>query len=130
MAKMAKDSEVPGTILPAQYFTPTALAATPEKRLLLAVLMDAVGQLRSGDAHGALDAERWIRGELADVPISFSDACDALGLEADRLADGLMSCRARSHFVPRVRHRVAQLGRLHAHGRDRTPAAPTRKTAS
>ena len=124
MANRAKDSELPDTILPAQYFAPTALAATPEKRLIFAVLMDAVAQLQSGDAEGALDAERWILGETGDVPISFPDACDALGLEADGLADGLMSWRAHFHFVPRVRHRVAQFGRLRARGKAATSGAP------
>ena len=124
MAKKAKDSEVPDTILPAQFFTPTALSTTPEKRLIFAVLMDAVGQLQSGDAEGALDAERWIRGEIEDVPISFPDACDALGLEADGLADGLMSWRGHFRFVPRAQRRVAHFGRLRARGKAPTPAAP------
>lgn len=111
MEKRAHDTEVPDTILPAQYFTRSG-SSTPEKRLIFAVLMDAVTQLQSGDTEDARDAERWIRGEIADVLISFPSACDALGLEANGLADGLMSWRTQFRRVPRIRQRVTPPGRL------------------
>ena len=123
MGKTAKDSEVPGIILPAQYFTSPALSATPEKRLIFAVLMDAVAQLQSGDVDRVLDAECWIRGEFDDVPITFADACDALGLNADGLADGLISRRGQLPFVPRAQRRVAHFGRLRARGSAPTAAS-------
>lgn len=84
--------EFPDTMLPVQFFTRNALAGSPEKRLILAVLMDAVEQLRRGDARSVADAERWIRDEIEDPPIRFAHACEVLGLEVRPLANCLMMC--------------------------------------
>ena len=52
----APSSEVPDTVLPVQYFTRTAVSDTPEKRLIFAVLMDAIVELKRSDGQGAVDA--------------------------------------------------------------------------
>ena len=117
-------SEVPDTLLPVQFFDRTAAAETPEKRLIFAVLLDAILQLRRGDEAVAADAERWIRDEIADVPISFSLACDVLGLEPENLARGLLSWRSGSGAAVEApaRHllgpqrRVMPLGRMGRRG--------------
>ena len=117
----APSSEVPDTVLPVQYFTRTAVSDTPEKRLIFAVLMDAIVELKRSDGQGAADAERWIRDESDDVPIRFSDACEYLGLEAPGLARGLLRWSAQAERVPAPltpgRFRVIPTGRL----RIRTP---------
>jgi len=99
-------SEVPGTILPVQFFTQTALLNTPEKRLIFAVMLDAIVQLRHGDADAAVDAERWIRGETEGAPISFPLACDALGIEARGFARRLFAERAPPGVARGVRGRA------------------------
>jgi hypothetical protein len=80
-------------MLPVQFFTRTAMSNTPEKRLIFAVLMDAMEQLWRGDAQSVTDAERWIRDEIAEPPLRFAHACEALGLEAQSFATGLMLWR-------------------------------------
>jgi hypothetical protein len=117
-------SQIPGTILPVQFFDRTAASDTPEKRLIFAVLLDAVMQLRRGDTPVAVEAERWIRDEADDVPVSFPQACEALGLEAQNLARGLLAWRAQSGSVPgasprdfsKMQRRVAPLGRMRRRG--------------
>ena len=44
--KRAPSPDVPDTVLPVQYFTRTVVSDTPEKRLIFAVLMDAIVQLQ------------------------------------------------------------------------------------
>jgi len=119
----APSSEVPDTVLPVQFFTKTTLSDTPEKRLIFAVLMDAIAELARGEGQGAVDAERWIRDETDDVPIRFSDACEFLGLEAPGLARGLLRWSGQSEpvtdRVTRGRYRVVPTARL----RIRAPAS-------
>ena len=98
------ESELPDTMLPVQFFTRTAILNAPEKRLILAVLMDAVEQLQRGDAQSISDAERWIRDEIEDPPIRFADACEVLGLEASSFAESLMLWRTYRTWNPRKRH--------------------------
>lgn len=102
---MAKPTsrEVPDTILPEQFFTGAAESNTPEKRLIFAVLLDAIVQLQRGETIIAADAERWIRDELENVPISFPDACEVLGFEPHGLARGLLAWRAQSVLGVRLR---------------------------
>ena len=112
-------SSVPDTILPEQYFDRGASAGTPEKRLIFALLLDAITQLRRGSEPHAGEAARWIGQESADAPISFSDVCEVLGFEAQVLARELLSWRFESGVdgwrdrpLPRVQQRVATPGRL------------------
>ena len=49
----------------------------PEKRLMLAVLLDAIIQLRRPGSTGAIEAAEWIRGgEATDSPFSFPVVCE------------------------------------------------------
>jgi len=77
-----------------QYFArsspPTADA--PEKRLLFAVLLNAILELRSRDANDIIAAENWIRSsEITDSPFSFDNICEVLGIESTYLARGLLT---------------------------------------
>jgi hypothetical protein len=113
-------SDVPDTLLPVQFFTRTALSDTPEKRLIFAVLMDAIMQLQRGDASSVADAGGWIRDEIEGAPITFSDACEVLGLEAQGFGRALLSWHAQSGLVAGIRvppitraqQRVTPSGRL------------------
>ena len=94
------DDSVPDCILPEQYFDGLALRAAdvPEKRLMFAVLLDAVIQLRRRNTARSAEAERWIRGEDddADSPFSFVNVCETLGIDPGYLARGLLAWR----YVP------------------------------
>ena len=122
--RRAPSSEVPDTILPVQYFDRSGASDTPEKRLIFAVLLDAILQLRRGDDAVAIDAEHWIRDEVADAPISFSLACEVLGFEPENLARGLLSWRSAvptgTDHLPRkpcgTQRRVTPLGGMRRRG--------------
>jgi hypothetical protein len=78
----------PDVLLPTQYFeTLRRKTLEPEKKLMLAVLEDAVGcflkYLRAENRTGKTlfrDAEEWIWEENSDRLISFENICDAFEL--------------------------------------------------
>jgi hypothetical protein len=85
-------------LMPAQWFADAGRAAAmqPEKRLMFAVLSDAVDIVMT--PHGTTNIRRrmlfhetaaWIRSDDREWPYSFVNLCDALGFDADRLRVGL-----------------------------------------
>ncbi len=74
-------------------------ASSPEKRLALAVLADAVRQVRTGGS-GAADDEAWFASPAADHPFAFVRICEVLGLDPDHLRRGL---RRMHHRAPHAR---------------------------
>ncbi|MEB2283687.1 MAG: hypothetical protein B6D46_15575 [Polyangiaceae bacterium UTPRO1] len=90
------DVSVPDVLLPEQYFDRLAVRSsdTPERRLLFAVLLDAVIQLQRRNTSTAAEAERWIRNESRpELPFSFRNVCEALGVEPGYLRRGLLAWR-------------------------------------
>lgn len=84
-------------LLPSQMLDELTASAsdTPERRLVVAVLLDALGHLRRPGSKGATEAERWIRDSNARyVPFSFFMVCETLGLEPEYLRRGLMCAAA------------------------------------
>ena len=78
---------VPETILPEQFFRPSA-ALPPEKRLMLAVLEGALLDLqRSAGARTprarrlADEVDAWFAADNEGWPCSFLNVCQALGLD-------------------------------------------------
>ena len=93
-------------LLPSQLFPASTPYPLAERRLMLAVLEDAIGiflRHRSGaDPRGyRLFAEtaEWIASDDAEAPFSFLGVCDVLGFEPTCLRRGLARCRrmARAH---------------------------------
>jgi hypothetical protein len=84
------DTPVPESVLPEQFFDHVKLHTieTPERRLMFAVLLDALVQLRRPNSTAAAEVQRWIRRE-DEWPCSFRNVCEALGIEASYLARGL-----------------------------------------
>ena len=85
-------------LMPAQWFADAGRAAAmqPEKRLMFAVLSDAVDIVMT--PHGTTNIRRrmlfhetaaWIRSDDREWPYSFVNLCDALAFDADRLRVGL-----------------------------------------
>ena len=67
-------------ILPAQVVSRRAL--DPERRLMLAVLQEAVATYLAGGARGSLrEIEEWFASEDTTWPYSFPNLCDGLGLD-------------------------------------------------
>lgn len=97
------DASVPDVLLPEQYFDRLATRAsdTPERRLMFAVLLDAVIHLQRRNTPASAEAERWIRSDTADdFPFSFRGVCEALGIDAAYLKRGLIVWRSQSSGLP------------------------------
>jgi hypothetical protein len=93
------DASVPDALLPEQYFDRLSACAsdTPERRLMFAVLLDAVIHLQRRNTTAAAEAERWIRNATAeDFPFSFRSVCEALGINPGYLRRGLLAWRNQS----------------------------------
>lgn len=90
----AKDFSVPIPPLPSQFYS--SKASTPERRLLAAVLEDAVEIIRHGpDYHKGRpyrDTVVWITAERSDWPFCFVALCEELGLNADKVKAQLLGC--------------------------------------
>jgi hypothetical protein len=72
--------------------------AEPERRLLLAVLVDAIvclqrrAALPPGPRRAQLDeSERWVRSNSRSWPISFVNVCEGLGLAHEPLRRALLA---------------------------------------
>ncbi len=88
------DLLVPEALLPEQYLDQCTRAATdtPEKRLMFAVLLDAIVQLNGRDERSAREAESWIRDVTpTNSPFSFRHICEALRIDPGYLARGLLA---------------------------------------
>jgi hypothetical protein len=94
----------PETVLPSQFFTGVHIDASlqPEKRLMLAVLEEAVGtyqkcSLASGRRARRLasDVEEWFASDDTVWPFSFVSICQALALEPQYIRGGLRRWRER-----------------------------------
>lgn len=92
----------PETILPSQFFDRFQIDASlqPEKRLMLAVLEDAVGTFQkyvtSSTRRGQRlfsEAEEWFAASTMDWPFGFENICEALGLEPAYIRAGLARWR-------------------------------------
>ena len=92
----------PETILPSQFFDRVQVDASlqPEKRLMLAVLEDAVGTFQkyvtAPTRRGQrlfTEAEEWFASRATDWPFEFENICAALGLEPGFLRKGLWRWR-------------------------------------
>jgi hypothetical protein len=89
----------PDTLLPAQYLETVRRKAhlEPEKKLMLAVLEDAIACFqkyvlaRDGKGRAMLrDAEEWIMEERSEWLFSFENICEVLGFDPQYVRKGLM----------------------------------------
>ncbi len=89
----------PDTLLPAQYFETYRRKAPlePEKRLMLAVLEDAVACFQkyvfARDGKGKMtfrEAEEWILQEDSEWIFSFENICEILAIDPRYAREGLM----------------------------------------
>lgn len=99
-------------LTPEQFFMPrdrTAIAWTSERRLLLAVLEDAVGSFlrhrRSRTTRGQRlfrEDALWFASSNHSWAFSFESICDHLNLDADYIRRGLrqLPARSRDEFSP------------------------------
>jgi hypothetical protein len=95
----------PDTMTPLQFFDRAMTESTlvPEKRLMLAVLEDAIASfqrnfIQSRQSHDAddYDVESWLESDDMSWPFSFASICQALDMEPEYLRRGLKSWRDRA----------------------------------
>jgi hypothetical protein len=88
----------PEVVLPSQFYGKGGLDAAlqPEKRLMLAVMEDAVGTFQKyvwardrASQRLLAEVEDWFNSDDVDWPYSFVNICHSLGLEVDFLRGGL-----------------------------------------
>jgi len=93
----------PDTLVPAQYFDRVGSDAAfqPEKRLMLAVLEEAIATFQrhalGSDRRSQRlveEVESWTSGAEADWPFSFANVCAALDLEPEYLRAGMERWKA------------------------------------
>ncbi|MPZ74990.1 MAG: hypothetical protein GEU77_00495 [Deltaproteobacteria bacterium] len=113
----------PDTLMPDQYLETfrRKLYLEPEKKLLLAVLEDAIACFQkyvfAKDGKGKIlfqEAEEWILEENTDWLFSFANVCEMLGFEPSYLRDGLMLWKAQkveSHSKARIYQLTARNSR-------------------
>ena len=97
-------------VMPSQFYPqfPSEATLPGEKRLMLAVLTDAVDILLKGDGRDArsrrllVETAQWI-GANDEGPFSFVNVCETLGLSASCLRRGLLphAAAGRVQLVPR-----------------------------
>jgi hypothetical protein len=94
----------PDTLLPAQYFETFRRKAhlEPEKKLMLAVLEDAIACFqkyvlaRDGKGRAMFrDAEEWIMEEKSEWLFSFENICEVLGFDPQYVRKGLIRWKER-----------------------------------
>ena len=94
----------PEVLLPSQFHGRSGLDASlqPEKRLMLAVMEDAVGTFQKYACAADRNAQRiftevedWFGSDGIDWPYSFVNLCHALGLDVDFMRDGLRRWKER-----------------------------------
>lgn len=117
----------PDTLLPAQYFDTFRRKAQlePEKRLMLAVLEDAIAcfqkyaAARDGKSKAMFrDAEAWIVEENRDWLFSFDNICEVLGMDPRYVRQGLLRWKeAKLAGLPKARiYRLTPKGRRRGSG--------------
>src|SRR6185436_14310130 len=90
-------------ILPSQFWSPAVdVRAEPEKRLMLAVLEDALGlvlldaRLPARHRQAAVrEANTWIDSDDRSRPFAFAVICDLLGIEIARVRRAIAAMRER-----------------------------------
>ena len=99
----------PDTLLSAQYFDNMRRRTLlePEKRLMLAILEDAVNSFQenifaeSGKRKILFDdVEQWIRADGSDWVFSFDHICEALGFTPAYVRQGLLRWREKNRSKP------------------------------
>ncbi len=99
------DPDVSGVILPDQLREGASLDDTPEKRLVFAVLLDAMMCLRNRHSSAAREVQEWIASPSdGDTPFSFRNVCEVLGFEPAYLVAGIRGwCAQQCRIVGRAR---------------------------
>jgi len=107
----------PDTLLPDQYFETfrRKFHLEPEKKLMLAILEDAVACFQKyvfdRDGKGRTlfrDADEWVEGKNADGIFAFDSVCEMLGFDPAYLRQGMVAWKEKA----RAQHTQAKVYQL------------------
>ncbi len=129
--KTVEYDDAPGgddTLLPEQFWAGIAdPRAEPEKRLMVAVLEEAIALVvndpdgRDDDRRTVVrEARRWFASDDRGAPFAFVTICDILGLDCDRVRQALASWSNRRHSFHRPRLQAGR-GRHQVRSGERGP---------
>jgi hypothetical protein len=97
-------------ILPAQFYDKRSKEYEPERRLMLALLTDALHCYQAGVASTTAErtglfkeAERWLFNRRRNIPFAFEDVCGALEIDPAYVRSGLLRWRARRLINDRMK---------------------------
>lgn len=115
-------------ILPTQFWAAQrSERGAPERRLMLAVLQDALLTLAAHARRGTRQSRRiaaevrgWFDSDSRSHPFAFGAICDVLGLDVSYIRGGLgrlqarqrRAARYRRDYAGRGRHQVERMARL------------------
>lgn len=116
------------TLLPSQFWTTLADPRTePEKRLMVAVLEEAIsvvvnGAVRDGDGRRAVvrEAHRWFASDDRAGPFAFASICDVLDLDPGQVRQALSGWQCRPQIFRRPRLQAGR-GRHQVRSGERGP---------
>lgn len=99
------------TLLPSQFWTNLGDPRTePEKRLMVAVVEEAMSVILNGERTACEDrraivreARRWFASDDRSGPFTFGSICDVLGLDVDRVRQALAVWERSRHVFRRPR---------------------------
>lgn len=108
------------TIFPSRFFDRLRKARSPEKRLMAAILEDAVEVYRKhGTTRGRHEREllhevgAWFASDEASYPFSFRHVCRELDVDAEWVRQVLARWRSYQHALRAGVPRVAEADRPH-----------------
>jgi hypothetical protein len=116
------------TLLPTQFWADLAdPRAEPEKRLMVAVLEEAIALVVNDAQHGdenrrsaVREARRWFASEDHSAPFAFATICDVLGLDSSRVRQAVVAWSRRQNAFRRPRLQAGR-GRHQVRTRERGP---------
>jgi hypothetical protein len=115
----------PDTLMPDQYLETfrRKVPLEPEKKLLLAVLEDAISCFQkyafTREGKGRVlfrESEQWILDKDSDWLFSFNNVCETLGFDSDYLRGGVMRWKAEK-VAHHARAKIYQLTPRKANGK-------------
>ncbi len=128
-AAAASNPPESGTVLPAQFWSESSPGAHPERRLMAAVLEDAIAlgarAASSTDPEIVKEVEsagKWLASDDRSAPFAFASICDVLGLDAESVREAIAKFRLGTASFVRPRDSSG-------HGRHQIREKRTRRAA-
>lgn len=119
--KAAEDQGFNHLLMPGQFYDSRGVSAdSGEKKLLLAILEDAIDCALSGNKTFSGQVQKtaleWIASRDKEWIFSFENICSELGLHAGRLRNGILRKQERGEHIPIIPERTGEIVRVWCNG--------------